>query len=152
MGMFPSKVETIIPIKQNVPARVERRAKGSRLRVSTSTGRDETTTDDIQNGMIDLKRRVSVCSAQMCSGVGMFHSDPVDGRPGSELVTREQRRQQQISETRDLESETPPEEWKQLRKRWERLHALRVLLNVAGLILLQLGALRGSPMNASPKP
>ncbi len=29
-------------------------------------------------------------------------------------------------------AETPPEEWKQLTKRWERLHSLRVLLNVAG--------------------
>lgn len=48
--------------------------------------------------------------------------------------------------TRTLElspEETPPEEWKPLRKRWERLHALRVLLNVAAVILLQLGALRG---------
>ncbi len=39
--------------------------------------------------------------------------------------------------------ETPPEEWRQLRERWERLHALRVVFNVAGLSLLHLGALRG---------
>lgn len=37
--------------------------------------------------------------------------------------------------------ETPPEEWRRLRERWERLHALRVLLNVAGLSSLLLGAL-----------
>ena len=37
--------------------------------------------------------------------------------------------------------ETPPEEWRELRERWERLHALRVLLNVTGLSLLYLGAL-----------
>ena len=39
--------------------------------------------------------------------------------------------------------ETQPEEWRQLRERWERLHALRVLLNVAGLSMLYLGTLRG---------
>ena len=39
--------------------------------------------------------------------------------------------------------ETPPEEWRRLRERWDRLHTLRVVLNVAGLNLLYLAALRG---------
>ena len=38
--------------------------------------------------------------------------------------------------------ETPPESWRELRERWNRLHTLRTLLNVAGLSLLYLGALR----------
>ena len=38
--------------------------------------------------------------------------------------------------------ETPPEEWRQLRERWDQLHTLRVLLNVTGLCLLYAGALR----------
>lgn len=38
--------------------------------------------------------------------------------------------------------ETPAEDWRQLRERWERLHTLRVFLNVAGLGFLYLGALR----------
>ncbi len=42
----------------------------------------------------------------------------------------------------ELSPETDAEEFSQLRERWDRLHALRVLLNVAGLSLLQLGALR----------
>ena len=37
--------------------------------------------------------------------------------------------------------QTPPEEWRELRERWEKLHAFRVLMNVAGLGLLHLGAL-----------
>lgn len=39
--------------------------------------------------------------------------------------------------------ETPPDEWRELRERWDRLHAFRVVMNVAGLCLLYLGALRG---------
>jgi len=39
--------------------------------------------------------------------------------------------------------ETPSEEWRALRGRWDRLHTLRVVLNVAGLSLLLLGALGG---------
>jgi uncharacterized membrane protein len=39
-------------------------------------------------------------------------------------------------------NETPPESWRELREQWDRLHTLRILLNVAGLSLLQLGALR----------
>ena len=42
----------------------------------------------------------------------------------------------------ELSPETDAEEFSRLRERWDRLHALRVLLNVAGLSLLQLGALR----------
>ncbi len=38
--------------------------------------------------------------------------------------------------------ETSPEEWRQLRERWDQLHALRVVLNIAGLCLLYAGALR----------
>ncbi len=38
--------------------------------------------------------------------------------------------------------ETPPEEWRDLRERWDRLHALRVVLNVTGLGLLLLGTIR----------
>jgi len=38
--------------------------------------------------------------------------------------------------------ETPPEEWRDLRERWDRLHAIRVVLNVTGLGLLLLGTLR----------
>ena len=38
--------------------------------------------------------------------------------------------------------ETPPEEWRELRERWDRLHAMRVVLNVAGLSLLLLGTIR----------
>jgi uncharacterized membrane protein len=38
--------------------------------------------------------------------------------------------------------ETPPESWRELRERWNRLHTLRTLLNVVGLSLLYLGALR----------
>ena len=39
--------------------------------------------------------------------------------------------------------ETPAEDWRRLRERWDRLHTLRVFLNVAGLGFLYLGALRG---------
>ncbi len=42
----------------------------------------------------------------------------------------------------EMSPETDAEEFSRLRERWDRLHALRVLLNVAGLSLLQLGALR----------
>ncbi len=35
------------------------------------------------------------------------------------------------------------EEFMELRERWDRLHTLRVALNVAGLALLCLGVLRG---------
>jgi uncharacterized membrane protein len=38
--------------------------------------------------------------------------------------------------------ETSPESWQELREQWDRLHTLRILLNVVGLSLLQLGALR----------
>ncbi len=38
--------------------------------------------------------------------------------------------------------ETSPESWRELREQWDRLHTLRILLNVVGLSLLQLGALR----------
>ena len=58
--------------------------------------------------------------------------------------------------TRTLElspEETPPEEWKQLRKRWERLHALRVLLNVAGdPAAAGSTERRGTAMNVPSKP
>lgn len=42
----------------------------------------------------------------------------------------------------ELSPETDAEEFSRLRERWDRLHTLRVLLNIAGLSLLQLGALR----------
>lgn len=47
--------------------------------------------------------------------------------------------------TRTLElspEQTPPEEWRELREHWERLHTLRAVLNVAGLSLLCISALR----------
>jgi uncharacterized membrane protein len=43
----------------------------------------------------------------------------------------------------ELSPESEGEEFVELRKRWDRLHTLRVFLNVAGLALLCLGALRG---------
>lgn len=43
----------------------------------------------------------------------------------------------------ELSPETDGEEFVELRERWDRLHTLRVALNVAGLALLCLGALRG---------
>lgn len=41
----------------------------------------------------------------------------------------------------EMSPETDSEEFSRLRERWDRLHAFRVLLNVAGLALLCLGAL-----------
>ncbi len=43
----------------------------------------------------------------------------------------------------ELSPETDGEEFVELRERWDRLHTLRVALNVAGLALLCLGTLRG---------
>jgi hypothetical protein len=43
----------------------------------------------------------------------------------------------------ELSPETDGEEFVRLRERWDRLHALRVALNVAGLAFLCAGALRG---------
>ena len=43
----------------------------------------------------------------------------------------------------ELSPETNQEEFVKLRKRWDRLHTLRALLNVAGLGLLSAGALAG---------
>jgi uncharacterized membrane protein len=43
----------------------------------------------------------------------------------------------------ELSPDTDAEEFVELRERWDRLHTLRVFLNVAGLALLCLGALRG---------
>lgn len=43
----------------------------------------------------------------------------------------------------ELSPETDGEEFAGLRERWDRLHTLRVVLNVAGLAFLSLGALRG---------
>ena len=40
----------------------------------------------------------------------------------------------------ELSPETDTEEFSRLRERWDRLHTLRVLLNVVGLSLLYLGA------------
>jgi hypothetical protein len=48
--MLPRAVEASIPTKQAVPAAVGRRAFV--LRESTSTGRHEIITEDIQKGMI----------------------------------------------------------------------------------------------------
>jgi uncharacterized membrane protein len=42
----------------------------------------------------------------------------------------------------ELSPETDSEEFSHLRERWDRLHTLRVILNVAGLSFLCLGALR----------
>ncbi len=42
----------------------------------------------------------------------------------------------------EMSAETDEEEFVELRERWDRLHTLRVSLNVAGLALLCLGALR----------
>jgi hypothetical protein len=41
----------------------------------------------------------------------------------------------------ELSPETDQEEFVELREHWDRLHTLRVLLNVAGLALLCIGAL-----------
>jgi hypothetical protein len=43
----------------------------------------------------------------------------------------------------EMSPETDGEEFVELRQRWDRLHTLRVALNVAGLGLLCVGALRG---------
>ena len=43
----------------------------------------------------------------------------------------------------EMSPETDGEEFEGLRERWDRLHSLRVALNVAGLALLCAGALRG---------
>jgi uncharacterized membrane protein len=43
----------------------------------------------------------------------------------------------------EISPETDQEEFVELRERWDRLHTLRVVLNVAGLAFLCLGALRG---------
>jgi uncharacterized membrane protein len=43
----------------------------------------------------------------------------------------------------ELSPETDGEEFAELRERWDRLHTLRVALNVAGLAFLCVGALRG---------
>ena len=43
----------------------------------------------------------------------------------------------------EMSPETDGEEFVGLRERWDRLHSLRVALNVAGLALLCAGALRG---------
>src|SRR5215213_7210019 len=42
----------------------------------------------------------------------------------------------------EMSPETDAEEFKELRERWDRLHTLRVFLDVTGLSLLYLGALR----------
>ncbi|MDQ4083078.1 MAG: DUF1772 domain-containing protein, partial [Actinomycetota bacterium] len=41
----------------------------------------------------------------------------------------------------ELSPETDHEEFVELRERWDRLHTLRVVLNLAGLAFLCLGAL-----------
>ncbi|MCA1716016.1 MAG: DUF1772 domain-containing protein [Actinobacteria bacterium] len=41
----------------------------------------------------------------------------------------------------EMSPETDGEEFVELRKRWDRLHSLRVVLNVAGLGLLCVGLL-----------
>jgi hypothetical protein len=41
-----------------------------------------------------------------------------------------------------------PEEWRRLRRRWDRLHNLRIPLDLAGFVLITVGALdqnRGRP-------
>lgn len=43
----------------------------------------------------------------------------------------------------EMDPDRDGEEFAGLRKRWDRLHTLRVVLNVVGFGLLQLGALRG---------
>ena len=42
----------------------------------------------------------------------------------------------------ELSPESDGEEFAELRERWDRLHTLRVALNLSGLALLCLGALR----------
>jgi hypothetical protein len=34
-----------------------------------------------------------------------------------------------------------PEEWRRLRRRWDRLHSVRIPLDVAGFVLITLAAL-----------
>ena len=43
-----------------------------------------------------------------------------------------------------------PEHFRTLRRRWDRLHTIRVILDVAGLILLCLGALSRSDAEPAP--
>ncbi len=43
----------------------------------------------------------------------------------------------------EMSPETDGEEFKELRERWDRLHTLRIVLNVAGLAFLCVGALQG---------
>jgi hypothetical protein len=35
-----------------------------------------------------------------------------------------------------------PDEWRRLRRRWDRLHSIRIPLDVAGFVLITLAALR----------
>lgn len=48
----------------------------------------------------------------------------------------------------ELSPQSPPEEFLQLRERWDRLHAVRNLLNMAGLSCLYAGALLSSRSEA----
>ena len=49
-----------------------------------------------------------------------------------------------------VSSRAPGTEWRRLRDRWERLHTLRVLLDLAGLSFLYVGTLSRSKRNAAP--
>lgn len=42
--------------------------------------------------------------------------------------------------TLEVSPDAPPADWPEMRARWDRLHTLRVILTVAGLSLLLLGA------------
>lgn len=46
--------------------------------------------------------------------------------------------------TLELSPQSPPDDWPDLRARWEKLHLIRVLLDLAGWSFLCMGALSGN--------
>jgi uncharacterized membrane protein len=82
--------------------------------------------------VLALSRRTSAflpTAAGMACFVGMLASTLIGNVPINNRVL-------------ELSPETDQEEFVELRERWDRLHTLRVALNVAGLAFLCLGALR----------
>jgi phospholipid N-methyltransferase len=75
--------------------------------------------------VVALSRKGTVCF------VGMLASTLIGNVPINNRVL-------------ELSPETDGEEFVKLRERWDRLHTRRVVLNVAGLAFLCLGALRGA--------
>src|SRR3954447_24594379 len=48
------------------------------------------------------------------------------------------------------EHQGDPEEWRRLRRRWDRPHSVRIPLDVAGFVLITLAALQAYPPQHSP--